>query len=195
MNDWSRFEMKSWLKKFSFVRNIHKRWISKTPFNFCTRKVKGFCNQINVDAQVIWRSSIHINGSNNSVTINNAKLISKLNISVVGDNNNVIIGLGCQIKECIILIEGNSNTCQIGNQTTIEAAELYLTENNTTIAIGNDCMLADSIVFRTGDSHSILDIQTGCILNPAGDITIGDHVWIGQGVTFLCRSRFGYWNS
>lgn len=46
-------------------------------------------------------------------------------------------------------------------------------------------MLADSITLRTGDSHSILDMQSNCILNPAGNILIGDHVWIGRRVTLL----------
>lgn len=183
--------MKSWLKKIAVVRNLYGRYVAGIPFDFYTKKVSGFNNQVRVDAQIIWRSSISINGSNNRVTIANSKLIRKLHIKIVGDNNHVHIGNDCQIKEGVIWIEGESNTCSIGHQTTIEAAELYLTEKRTKIEIGNDCMLADSIIFRTGDSHSILDMQTNRILNRAGSIVIGNHVWIGQGVTLLKNTFVG----
>ena len=46
------------------------------------------------------------------------------------------------------------------------------------------CLFSDSITFRTGDSHSVLDID-GRRINLAKDIHIGDHVWIGQHVTVL----------
>lgn len=49
------------------------------------------------------------------------------------------------------------------------------------ISIGNDCLFSSEIVFRTGDSHSIVDMS-GERINRAADITIGDHVWIGHRV-------------
>ena len=42
-------------------------------------------------------------------------------------------------------------------------------------------MFSSEIVFRTGDSHSIIDLS-GIRINHAKDIIIGDHVWIGHRV-------------
>ena len=51
-------------------------------------------------------------------------------------------------------------------------------------------MFSDTITFRTGDSHSILD-SDGKRINKAKDIAIGDHVWIGQQVIVLKGSTVG----
>jgi acetyltransferase-like isoleucine patch superfamily enzyme len=180
--------MRGLLKNIPIMKNLYQRYLVGIPFNLYTKTISGLNNQVRVNANIIWRLSIHINGLNNTVTIANAKLIRNLHIEIIGDNNNIYIGNDCQIKKGVVWIEGDSNICMIGSQTTIESAELYLTEKYTKIEIGNDCMLADSIVFRTGDSHSILDMQTNRVLNRAGNIVIGDHVWIGQGVTLLKNS-------
>ena len=45
-------------------------------------------------------------------------------------------------------------------------------------------MLSGEIDFRTGDSHSILDLS-GKRINPSQDIQVEDHVWIGTKVTCL----------
>lgn len=182
--------MKKWLKKIGLVRYLYSRYVAGLPFNFYTKKISGANNKIKIDAQIIWRSSIYVSGENNSICIDDSSLIRKLHIRIVGDNNHIYIGNGCYVKEGIIWIEGDRNTCNIGHHTTIESAEFYLTEKNTTINSGDDCMLADTIIFRTGDSHSILDVNDN-ILNPAGNISIGDHVWIGQGVTVLKNSAVG----
>ena len=58
------------------------------------------------------------------------------------------------------------------------------------VHIGERCLFSDSITFRTGDSHSILD-NSGKRINKAKDITIGDRVWIGQQVTVLKGTPVG----
>ena len=183
--------MKRLLKKLALLRNLYGRYLAKIPFNFYTKNILGLNNTVKIDAKYIWKSSISIKGSNNVVTIAKAKMIRNLHIKIFGNNNKIHIANECQIKAGVIWIEGESNDCVIGEQTTIEAADFYLTEKFTKIEIGSDCMLADSIVFRTGDSHSILEMHTNRILNTAGSIVIGDHVWVGQGVTMLKNSFVG----
>lgn len=62
---------------------------------------------------------------------------------------------------------------------------MKLEENNTKITIGNDCMFSYGISMRTTDGHAIYDINTKQLLNSGRDIIIGNHVWIGYGVTVL----------
>lgn len=122
-----------------------------------------------------------------------------------GKNNEVTIGKGCRFSECSIEIYGNNNSVVIENDCAGHGLEIWSSEGSQVhikehshfagkshlaategkkISIGERCLFASEIVFRTGDSHSVLDLQ-GNRLNFAKDILIGNHVWIGQYVTVL----------
>lgn len=156
--------------------------------NNFSKKIKGVNNSIKLRSDAISNSKIIIVGSNNSIHIENSRFLKNLEIRIFGNDNHVFIGNCTWIMNSQILIEGDTNLCSIGAQSTIEGAEISLTENNTKLVIGEDCMLADSIVFRTGDSHSIYDLATGVRLNSASNIEVGNHVWLAQGVTILKKS-------
>ncbi len=68
--------------------------------------------------------------------------------------------------------------CKFYGKTHLAAIE------GTTISIGDDCLFSSDIHFRTGDSHSLLDMQ-GRRINASRNITLGDHVWVGTKVTCL----------
>lgn len=69
----------------------------------------------------------------------------------------------------------------IGPMTTIE--QWYFLADSEDIKIGSDCMISFGGSFRTTDAHGIYDIQSGDRLNKEAGISIGDHVWVGQGCT------------
>jgi acetyltransferase-like isoleucine patch superfamily enzyme len=52
-------------------------------------------------------------------------------------------------------------------------------------------MLSSNVEIRSSDGHSILDQKTGERLNPAKNVTIGDHVWLGAGVKVMKGARLG----
>ena len=51
-------------------------------------------------------------------------------------------------------------------------------------------MFSSDVVFRTSDSHSILDLN-GCRINPASSISVDDHVWFGNKTTVLKGLNIG----
>ena len=59
------------------------------------------------------------------------------------------------------------------------------------------CMLAKNIEIRTGDSHCIFDTITGQKINPAKNVILQSHVWVGahvkilKGVTISSNSVIG----
>jgi acetyltransferase-like isoleucine patch superfamily enzyme len=67
---------------------------------------------------------------------------------------------------------------------------IAVTENSKVI-IGEDCMFANDIDIRTGDSHSVIDTQTGERLNYAGDVVISRHVWIAPHTVILKGVNIG----
>lgn len=140
-----------------------------------------------------------IRGENNTV-VNNAKLI-KVRFDIVGNNNSVEISKGTILSNTLVYMRGSNhsliigedvnymggsiwfenNDCRIiiGKNTSVESAHLAVTEPNRSIVIGEDCMFSYGIEVRTGDSHSIIDLDTKKRINLAQNIEIGNHVWIG----------------
>ena len=81
-------------------------------------------------------------------------------------------------------IEDDNNSIQIGEHTSLTGKTHLAAIEGTSIIIGDDCLFSSDLHFRTGDSHSIVDLNNNRI-NPSKDIVIGNHVWIGTKVTCL----------
>lgn len=120
-----------------------------------------------------------INGDHNLIVIEHGAILSDMLIYMRGSNHILKIGKNCRYNGGEIYFEDHSCKIEIGNNTTIESAHLAVTEPHKKISIGEDCMFSSSIEFRTGDSHSIIDNFTKKRINPAQNIKIGNHVWIG----------------
>lgn len=69
------------------------------------------------------------------------------------------------------------------------AVRLFMHEPSS-ISVGADCLWASGDVW-TSDMHSIIDPTTGRRLNPAGSVTISEHVWLGQDFLVLGGSELG----
>jgi acyl-[acyl carrier protein]--UDP-N-acetylglucosamine O-acyltransferase len=100
-----------------------------------------------------------------------------------------VIGSDCSLNGKFELL-GEGNLIELGQKTTSFNIFLGAYEQKTAIKIGKDCMFSGWIDIRTGDSHAIVD-ELGQRVNPARDIFIGDHVWIGQRVILLKGAQVG----
>lgn len=78
---------------------------------------------------------------------------------------------------------GKNGYVSIGDGTEIEQAKLFVTDGK--IEIGSDCLFSYEVFVRNHDYHHIFDSITGQRINYPKDITIGNHVWLGYGVTLL----------
>ncbi|MCR4508399.1 acyltransferase [Pseudomonas sp. 32.2.56] len=134
-------------------------------------------------------------------------LMKKVTIKLGGRNNRLIIGEGVEISHCEIRIDGENNLVEIGARTRFSSGKIYLRHTSgqhirigvdttvegayllideaASIDIGNDCMLSTDILIRTGDKHSIIDVESGKRINPSRDVCIADRVWIGRDVQIL----------
>lgn len=59
------------------------------------------------------------------------------------------------------------------------------------IQFGSDCLIAGDTSFSSSHVHKILDLESGERLNPPGDITLGDHVWISASATLWPGAKVG----
>jgi acetyltransferase-like isoleucine patch superfamily enzyme len=156
--------------------------------------------------KVIGRNHIHIHGDKNRLIINDSLLLN-IEVDVIGSNIFIEFGEGCQLSNTLIRIRGNNHkivigkqcsyqggqlwiedhdcALTIGNHTTVVEAKIGVTEPGSMITIGEECMFAHGIELRCGDSHSIIDLETGKRINYAKDIYIGKHVWFASDVMVL----------
>ena len=112
-----------------------------------------------------------------------SKLSKGVRIVVLGNNHHLEISRDVTFKSGRIWFEDNGCIIRIGKGTTIENASLSAAENSTSLEIGEDCMVSADVRISTTDAHSIIDLDTGKRTNPAKDIKIGNHVWVGWRVS------------
>lgn len=127
---------------------------------------------------------IQIRGKNNKIEIERGCRLNNCTIKIFGNNNSIRIGKNCQINNGRFWVEDDNGTIFIQQNTTVNGNTEFASIEGKNITVGEDCMFSSNITLRTGDSHSILDMQDKRI-NPSADITIGGHVWLSEGVTIL----------
>lgn len=153
--------------------------------NFNKYDVNGSKNLIINEGVLLKKVKFDITGDHNQIYFHEDSFIENVTFFIRGSNHHLSIGNHCIIKGGSFWFEDNNCMISIGNNTTIENAHLAATENEKSIEIGDDCMLAYDIEIRTGDSHSIIDLNTNTRINYARNVKIFDHVWIGADVKIL----------
>ena len=130
--------------------------------------------------------------------------IRGLRIFISGNNNVIKLNSKCQYKNSAIRIRGcDSCTVEIlgdkfvgakvllcddpgqrlvfGRHSSVSGMEAYIGEKAAGLIIGEYCRLSDHIRFWCCDAHSVVDKETGAVLNHVGGpVIIGDRCWICQ---------------
>lgn len=123
-------------------------------------------------------------GIGNKILLGNNVTLVNVEIKIFGNNNCIKIHDNNTISHIRFAIEDDKNVIEIGNHVYIGTGTLLAALEGHNISIGKDCMIAGPCEMRTSDSHSLTDMN-GNRINPANDITIGEHVWIGAGCMLL----------
>jgi acetyltransferase-like isoleucine patch superfamily enzyme len=121
-------------------------------------------------------------GKNNKVLIGDNCYLRALKVSFQGTDNTLEIEDGCSLNGAInIGIIGTGRKVKIGKNCTING--MFLNCRDQDIYIGHDCLFSNEIKIRSSDAHKIFDAESRTQINlPHSPVTIGNHVWIGQGV-------------
>ena len=130
----------------------------------------------------LWRCKIEVSGSGNLIEIHDRAVLRNCSIYVSGNNNVIRIGADAHVFCGEFWVEDDTNKIEIGPHSNL-CGKVYLAcIEGTSLSIGKDCLLSSEIVLRTGDPHSLINLDTGLRINHSSDIVIGDHVWIGHRV-------------
>jgi len=140
-------------------------------------------NEIEFHNCFLKKCKIKIVGINNKVLILNQCVLLNCKISITGNNNTIIIDENVFAIKAEIYIENDNNLVKIGKESHISGPTHLACIEGCNIIIGERCLFSSEVTFRTGDSHSILDLD-GNRINPSKNIEIGNHVWIGNKTIF-----------
>ena len=116
--------------------------------------------------------------SGNTIIFQDGGLLTKCKIEIIGKGNRIIIEEGVRLKESRIYIHGDNNFIKIASNAIVFRGDFWIEDNDNEIVIGertaicgethisciegskvfigSDCLFSSDIIFRTGDSHSIL---------------------------------------
>ena len=149
-------------------------------------------NSLRIKGVVRKRTSIKIEGNGNHIKVEGGgnALLDNCSFFIFGNNNTIHVGKGCKLYGFSFYIEDSNGVISIGDNTCITGNTHLLAIEGTSITIGKNCLFSQNITFRTGDSHSILNLD-GKRINPSKNIVIGNHVWIGHTVTLLKGTEIG----
>ena len=146
-----------------------------------TRSVVGHDNDI-LSARASLNGVIFdISGNRNRIEINPGSQLSNVTFYIRGDDHTIVIGSGCILSSYVsFVVEDDHCHIHVGDRTAMYGYTTIAALERTRVEIGNDCLFAYNVEIRSSDSHSILDVKSKQRLNPAKDIGIGNHVWIGS---------------
>lgn len=129
----------------------------------------------------VLHTTVDSKGQRNIIEIGEKCILRNCHIHIRGDDNHVYLAPSVHAANAEIWIEDNENHVRIGTGTNLCGKIHMACIEGTEIDIGENCLCSSDIVIRTGDSHSILNIQ-GKRINPSESVKIGNHVWVGHRV-------------
>lgn len=135
--------------------------------------------------------TISVSGSRNRISIGDMSTLTDVFISIHGSDNVIEIGRRNFLNGAVFCVEDDKNTIRTGEHTYIYRGTEISAIESTGIYIGENCLFSAEIMIRTGDSHAILNKDSGQRINPSADIHIADHVWIGNGCKVLKGANIG----
>lgn len=107
-------------------------------------------------------------------------------IKLDGEANTVIVRESRKLRATLV-IGGTGNLFYSGLGTTANEANFVVGIGGagTSLLLGEDCMLSQRVQIRATDSHGMIDLRSGEVLNRPESVIVHPHVWIGFDVTIL----------
>lgn len=179
--------VKKLMRKYKIIADLLSRIYCRFGFN----RIRGHKGvHVRIEGAFIKKTHIYNYGKNNKITIKNGCQLSNCTFSLYGDNNRIEIAdnvIGNQISFYV----SDESIISIGKNTSFSGDGEVASLEGTTVSIGEQCLFSGGIRIRSGDSHSVIDKIDGKRINPAADIHIGNHVWMGQQAAVLKGTVIG----
>lgn len=155
---------------------LYGRWLRAAPSSKI--RILGDDHDIEWSDARLHACRITITGRNNRLEIGRGTKLWETAIELTGSNLVVRLGANLRLRGGTFIATDSHSRLEVGDGTTM-TGPMIVAQGGHSIVLGRDCMVAYGSDIRCSDGHSIIDIASGRTLNPAADVRIGNHVWIG----------------
>lgn len=169
------------IKQIRIIRFLYYLFKEYQPILFPIRGRGNFIHNKGINI----KSKFNIEGNNNHVFIDKGVVLKCVNIYILGNNHCLHIQRDAFLKGTELWFEDNKCKIIIGERSFIGPSHIAVTEDDSYISIGADVLISSNVEIRSGDSHSIINIQTSKRINFAQSIQIGNHVWIASSAKIM----------
>jgi acetyltransferase-like isoleucine patch superfamily enzyme len=152
--------------------------------------MRGEGHRVELADALLHGVAIDISGRGNRLVIGRNTRMWGASIKIRGRNLQCIIGDSCRLRETRFVVEDDSSRLIVKSESSGTGCTLLAGEGGT-VEIGRDCMMSVAADIRNTDGHSIVDAATGARINPAADVILDDHVWVGLKVQVLKGVHIG----
>lgn len=133
---------------------------------------------------------VRVTGTGNQLRIEEPLIAGGSTVVLTGGAS-VAVEAGCNLGRLEIHALAPGAVVAVGARCSFNAFSQITAHEPARVTIGADCLFGHDCNLAASDVHQILDARTGARLNPASDILIGDHVWLGPRVAVLRGSAIG----
>lgn len=179
--------IKNTLKRSPLLLRFYNVALSKNVF------ILGHGNKIDgLDHARLKNTTVRfVGGTGNCLTLGRDVFLTSCTITIYGNKSAVMLGDGALCNHAEFHLEDDGSEIIIGKQCKLTGSIHLAATEGRKIIIGDDCLFSNHITIRNGDSHSIIERETGKRINPAEDVQIDEHVWVGHNVTILKGAHIG----
>jgi acetyltransferase-like isoleucine patch superfamily enzyme len=168
------------------------RWILLRERGGIRQSIRGKGNVFRAEEVAFNNVELDVIGDDNQIIIGRGGALTNVHFRLRGSGHRIEFGENCRISRGALLwFEDENGLLQVGSNTTMVEVHIAVTESGSKVVIGEDCMFANDIDLRTGDSHSVIDVNSGERLNYPNNINIGRHVWIAPHSVILKGVNIG----
>lgn len=175
MRKFKRF-IKCFIKEHRKLAALGYKIYNRLPFNNRIRGRQG--NRIE-DKGIMKNCRITFLGKNNVLEFRVGTSLWDCSFHISGNHNHIIFAQDVFGKQVDLCTEDDGNCIFVDEGTSFAGAIHLACIEGSRITIGKNCLFSSEIVFRSGDSHAVTDLE-GNRINPARDIVFGDHIWVGH---------------
>jgi len=161
-------------------------------FSYPLKTISFEKNKIKIHKNI--KASIHIVGSDNIISVMEQKMCHNLSVFIHGNNNKIVIDSENHIDNLDIRIGNhfpiNNSSIYISHKSWFGGLRIVLEEDNSKISISDDCVFSTDVLIRCGEyPHLIFEKKSGKYLASPTNLSIGKHVWCGEGAVLLTHSQ------
>jgi acetyltransferase-like isoleucine patch superfamily enzyme len=160
----------------SYLKRLYGCWLRHAPGS--STAISGENHRVIWNDARLHHCQVSVSGKNNRLEFGQGAMLWGAKIQLTGDNLVCHIGARTRLRGGTFIVTDQGSRLEVGDSTTM-TGPVIVAQGGKAVILGEDCMVAYGSDIRCSDGHSVIDIATGENLNPAADVIIGNHVWIG----------------